>query len=183
VLGLDNGDANRSERLARLLAEHQVVPLFNVPRTPQHNAFVERAIGELNCVILAGGPQARLPEASRGPVRSPEPGVSRTKCILQRLVDDARYALDRAPRHSLGGRSPADIDSSAPRAEDVTCRAGFYADTRAALAHVAQLDWPPRARRRADREAVFSTLEQHGLVRRTRGGCRPSRPSKGKGIT
>jgi transposase InsO family protein len=42
----DNGAENRGE-LEAWAREHQVVLLYNLPRTPQHNGAAERSIGEL----------------------------------------------------------------------------------------------------------------------------------------
>lgn len=57
VVAFDNGKANKSKVVLRLLAEHQVLALFNLPYTPQHNAPVERGWCDLK---LAAG----LDEAS-----------------------------------------------------------------------------------------------------------------------
>ena len=47
ILALDNGPENIAAVIEAYLAQHQVVALYNVPRTPQHNARAERGIGEL----------------------------------------------------------------------------------------------------------------------------------------
>jgi transposase InsO family protein len=47
VFSSDNGPINTSAEVEDYLGRHRIVHLRNVPRTPQHNPFVERAIGEL----------------------------------------------------------------------------------------------------------------------------------------
>lgn len=47
VLKSDNGSPFRAEEVKQLLAEHEVVPLFNPVRHPQYNGGVERANGQL----------------------------------------------------------------------------------------------------------------------------------------
>jgi transposase InsO family protein len=47
VLKSDNGGQFRDERTKQLLAEHDVVPLFNPRRRPGYNGGVERANGQL----------------------------------------------------------------------------------------------------------------------------------------
>jgi transposase InsO family protein len=175
VLSLDNGGANRSHALARVCEREQVVLLFNVPHTPQHNAFVESGFGELKC---ACGLTGLVADPSQGTVCALEPDVSQTRSALEQRLCAARDVLDNTPRWSLGAATPSEIDRSAPRADHVVPRARFYHDVRAALARVAQQQLSPPARRRAEREAIWSTLQAHGLVYRTRGGGQSSRPSK-----
>ena len=82
------------------------------------------------------------------------------------------------PGASLGNLTPLQLDRSAPRADDLSCRARFYADIRATLERIALEDIKPRARRRAEREATLCMLEKHGLLDRTTGGGRSTRSSK-----
>ena len=169
VVAFDNGGANRSQVVAKLLRAHQVVALFNVPHTPRHNPFAERAWGEIKCAALLDKKALRAAEHT--------PGCSTRAGLLERLVV-TRDALEHTPRPRFGGFTPAEIDSLRPRADDRACRARFYDDASAALARVAGEPLKARARRRAEREAILCTLEQHGLLNRTRGGGRSSRPSK-----
>lgn len=178
VFVADNGKANRSKAVKRLLEEHQVIALFNVPHTPQHNAFAERSILDLKLASGLDGPAVRIADPSQVPVCTSDAGCSATRDELHARLLAAREALDHTPRERLGGFTPAEIDSLVPRAEDLCRRARFYEDACAALARVAQQQLKPRARRRAEREAIWCTLEAHGLVVRTRGGGRSSRPSK-----
>lgn len=175
VMSLDNGRAGRSLLVRAYLARHQVIALYNEPHVPQHNALVEREIGDLRRAVDAGrelwGALSGLPREQR------------TTWLLAHWGRMAWHLNAMVPRPSLGGMTPYELDRLAPSAEDRTSRARFYHDCTDALARVASANLPPRARRRAEREAVYRTLEAHGLVTRTRGANRPSWPSKRKRIT
>ena len=297
VLSLDNSGPARSEKLRAWLREHQVILLLNAPRTPEHNAFAERGVGELACVVegarsageldagdrqleldgacatLVGagccgcsacdvGAQACACSDARGRgacsvsasdaggescdqaesdvCRSPaaasaaadtalaEPTPDATCCALASALPTSiaapcapagalcvgtagPSALDAAwpptprssriarlmyewanaactlnahtPRPDLGGLTPDELDRIAPHAEDHVSRARFYHDACAALARAAAEHPHGRARRMAERDAIYSTLEQHRLLTRTRGGQPLSRPSNRKGIS
>jgi hypothetical protein len=148
-----------------------VVLLFNLPHTPEHNAFAERAIGEYKrasgVVELGRELDPACPRASRC-------------ALLQSQLEQTAWLLDRTPRAALAGLTPLELDRLVPRADDLGCRARFYAETHAALACIAHSTLPRRAQRRAQREAVLSALERHGLLVRTTGGARSTRPSKRK---
>lgn len=171
ILSLDNGGANRSEIVADVLKEHQVIVLFNQPHTPQHNPFGERAIGQHKQASGVEEVARRLgPECDRA-----------ARCaVLHHVLRRTSETLDNTPRAACGGLTPLELDSSAKRADDIGCRDRFYADARAALEGVAQQQLAPRARRRAEREAIFCSLERHGMLNRFTGGGRSSRPSKRK---
>ncbi|MBI5918141.1 MAG: hypothetical protein HY849_02030 [Nitrosomonadales bacterium] len=169
VMSFDRGSANRASIVRECLESHGVILLFNVPHTPEHNTFVEHAIGDLQC---AGGLDAK----SELPVDE----LPSSRDDLAQRLERARERLNNTPRRSLGGKTPDEIDRLTPRAEDRVCRESFYQDTRAALAKVAEQPLRARDRYRAEREAILCKLAEHGLVDRTTGGGRSSRPSKRK---
>lgn len=171
VLMLDNGGANRAERLQRRLREERVIVLWNVPHTPQHNARTERGIGELKRASGLDDVLRERVETTEGPVSSWEPGASRTRSdVLVRLIE-AWVGLDRDhARESLGGLTPDELDRIAPRADACVRRARFYEDVCAELRRVRATHVLDRERRRAEREAIWCALERNGLVTRTRGG-------------
>jgi len=72
-------------------------------------------------------------------------------------------------RTSRGGFTASKLDKMLPRAEDLVDRARFHETACAAIRSAVQGIDDARARRRAEREAVLCTLEQFGLVTRTRG--------------
>ena len=154
VLGVDNGAAQKSSDVADYCAREKVVVLRNHPRTPQHNPFVERAIRELK-------EESGLASETR--LRDEEEGTARLQAAWRRL--DNRH---RRPRH--GHRTAAEVDATMPGWYPRVDRARFYAAARKAIEEAVRACSRPRARRLAEREAIFRTLEDFGLVSRTRGG-------------
>lgn len=160
VLGIDNGPAERSELLARYAAQHQIVLLFNEPRTPEHNSFVERGHQELKAVLdLVGarGKHARAPRAQ-----------------WSEDLAWAGYAVDHyLPRPRLGGKTAEEAWQERRERYDPALRARLYAATCAALERALQAlpqDKPTlRARRRAERAAVWEILQDFQVARRVRG--------------
>ena len=154
VIQVDNGPENRNVDVAELLARERVVVLWNEPRTPQHNARMERSFGSLKA--------ASDLEALRPPTRSG---------VCARILEAWERLDARTPRASLGGLTPVELDAIAPSAEDRVSRARFYTEVSETLRRIALAPQNARARRKAEREATWSALQQYGLVTRTRGGC------------
>ncbi|MBL8803697.1 MAG: hypothetical protein JNN27_16975 [Planctomycetes bacterium] len=98
-------------------------------------------------------------------------------------ADTACTLNAHTPRPDLGGLTPREFDRIAPHVEDHARRARFSHDAFAALDPAAAEHPHGRARRMAEREAIYSTLEQHRVLTRTRGGQPLSRPSNRKGIS
>jgi hypothetical protein len=170
VLGMDNGPANRHELVLSWLRNERVIVLWNVPHTPQHNAPIESLFGELKLELEAtGGLAARGADPSQGHVSLSEPGVPATRMRLRERLRGLARRLNERVRPSRGARTAAELDRILPRAEDLVDRARFYAAACAAIQAAVQGNDNPRARRRAEREAILCTLERFGLVTRTRG--------------
>jgi hypothetical protein len=72
-------------------------------------------------------------------------------------------------RPSHGGYTADELDRLLPRADDLVDRARFYDSACAAIERAVQGITHARARQRAEREAIWRTLEEFGLVTRTRG--------------
>jgi transposase InsO family protein len=165
VLSTDNGPIYTSACFEEYLERHQVVHLMNLPHTPQHNAFTERGIGELK--DLAG-----LGE-----------GV-----VLDEL-NDARKRLARAwlyldhchVRPVLHGKTAAICYRDGVTRDRMPDRGLFYRSARHALEGASHAP-NARDRRRAEREAIYATLESFDLVSRTRGGV-PFRAVMCEGIS
>lgn len=173
VIQMDNGPENKNPDVDACLRRARVVALWNEPHTPQHNPRAERGFGDLK---LAVGME------TGGPLRSdPVPAPTRDG-VCARLLR-AWHALDAdTPRASLSGLTPAELDRIALPAEDRVRRARFYAEVCEELQRAALAPINARARRKAEREAIWCALEKYGLVKRTRGGC--SVPTlKGEGIS
>ena len=184
VLGMDNGPENNNELVRAYLATERVIMLWNVPHTPEHNAPIENFFGELKLELEALDELvAPVPDPSEVPVCSSEAGVSSTRAHFQRCVPRlARRLNERRVRASRGGFTAAQLDRLMPRAEDLVSRDRFYDTACAAIGSAVQDIDDPRARRRAEREAILCTLEQFGLVKRTR-GRRPAPCSKAERLS
>jgi len=184
VLGMDNGPANKNDLVCSYLAAERVIVLWNVPHTPEHNAPIESHFGELKLELEALDELvARVPEPSERPVCSSEAGVSATRAHFQRCVPRlARRLNEQRVRTSRGGFTAAQLDKILPHAEDLVSRDRFYETACAAIRSAVQDIDDARARRRAEREAILCTLEQFGLVTRTR-GRRPAPCSKAERLS
>jgi len=154
VLGVDNGGAQKSNGVARYCEKEKVIVLRNHPRTPKHNAFVERAIREIR-------EESGL--AADTPLRDEAEGTGRLQAAWRRLDN-----LHRRPRH--GYRTAAEVDVAMAPWYPRVDRARFYEAARTAVQEAVSACSRPRARRLAEREAIFRTLEAFGLISRTRGG-------------
>ena len=155
VWSTDNGSWYCSREIEEWLADHWVVHLLSLPHTPQHNGWVERCHGELK------GESGLGRKVVLGSLQEAE----------ERLLA-ARERLDECRlRARLGARTAAEIDRTRPSWEGLVDRRVFYADACRAQQHAALGTTGARARRRAEREAVWRTLERYRLVTRTRGGA------------
>jgi hypothetical protein len=152
------------------LAERRVIVLWNVPHTPEHNAWSESFNGELKEELRARGELGkRGADPSEGHRSRAEAGVPSTRAHLGCCVPRALAVLQARPRPSRGGLTAAQLDRIRPRAQDRIQRARFYETACAAIEAAVHGIENPRARRRAEREAILCTLERFGLVTRTRG--------------
>ncbi len=153
VLLTDNAPNNTSEEVARYLAERQVIYMRKLPYTPQHNALIERAHRELKehaglgkGIVLKGVHDA-----------------------AQRLAHAWHHVDHRHDRPALGGRTSAYACRDPAERATIPARNLFDRTTRHAL-DVASQQPTAHQRRRAQREAIYASLERFGLVSRTRGG-------------
>jgi len=164
VLGSDNGSENVNCDVAELLERERVIHLKNLPRTPQHNARAEHAIGELRIELGLRANDVLEPNEARA------------------RLEEARTHLDECRlRACLGYRSAQAMDGDLPLAYNRVSRESFYADARRRMESAVQGARSGRGRRLAEREAVLSTMEEYGRLIRTRGD-RGSRATKLKGI-
>jgi transposase InsO family protein len=176
VLSDDNGGEYVGQEVARWCRERRVVQLKSVPHTPQHNAWAEHANGELKDVAAA---REGLQEAHGRVSLLEKPGGERTKTTLREelvarwsaRLEEAAHVLDHnRPRATRGYRTARELDEIYPRGDDLVDRDVFYEAACAAVSEaVAGLEGA-RARRRAERDAIFRTMECFRLITRTRGG-------------
>ena len=88
MFGMDRGPANRDKKLQAWMRERRVIALWNVPRTPQHNAPIESFSSEFKIELEALGElQGPGPDPSQGPVlhsggpgSGPRRGTSECAC-------------------------------------------------------------------------------------------------------
>lgn len=154
VLCRDNGGPQKSAALARYCEQEKVVVLRNSPRTPRHNPHAERAIGELKQVSGLDADVRLVADGEAG-----------------RRIETAWRTLDHHRlRARLGYRTAAAVDAAMPGWYDRVTRERFYDAARAAIEEATVTCSKPRARRLAEREAILRTLEDFGLISRTRGG-------------
>jgi hypothetical protein len=151
VIQMDNGSENKNAAVGACLRSARVIALWNEPHTPQHNPRAERGFGDLK-LALAG-------EQLSG------------YAVHERILRAWKTLDASTPRERLDGLTPVELDRIAPRADDRTRRGRFYAEVCQALRRIALAPQHARARRKAEREAIWSALQRHGLVTRTRGGC------------
>lgn len=156
VWATDNAKAYCSSDVQVWLAEHQVVPLLNLPRTPQHNAWAEHGMRELKDEAELDGADDILE-------------------LLERLLA-ARERLDgHRPRPSRGWRTAMQEDAALPPAEALVSRQAFYAAACCAIREAVLHSHTDRERRRATRTAVLQCMQHFGLITMTRAGAAPTR--------
>ena len=154
VLVTDNGPIYTCGTVEDWLADHGVTHLLSLPHTPQHNPWVERTNAELKAETALG----------RGVVVNDGGEVRERVEYARRRLDDVRL------RARLGYRTAAAADAALTAWYDQTTRERFLATVCRRLAEVLPGLDGTRARRRARREAIYASMEEFGLVKRTRGG-------------
>lgn len=178
VLLTDNGPAYRSRELEVYLRAMGVVHLFSLPRTPQHNAVAERGMREIkDTTPLGSGRELEPLEVERAEVvfglggRAPEMRFTPARDQEWPLaLEEACLALNERARPSRGGHSAQQLDRILPHWDDHICRERFHRAAMEEIERATAAAPSKRAQRKAEREAIYSTLEAFGLVRRTRGG-------------
>jgi hypothetical protein len=162
VIQMDNGSENKNAEVDACLKRARVIVLWNEPRTPQHNPRVERGFGDIKLALGIDKGRQRAEHDTCSP---------RKGSLCLRLLDAWQVLDANTPRERLDGLTPVELDRIAPRADDRARRDRFYAEVRERLRRIALVPLDARARRKAEREAIWSALQRHELVTRTRGGC------------
>ena len=161
VLSIDNG--YDSPALRSYLNEEGVLLLVNLPYTPEHNTWVERAMRSLK-----EGIRDRLePEELRG-----ERALALTDIVLvmqEGLLD--MNARRRAKRRAQGqGETTIDRDRPSCPRYDRELRSRLARGLARRLERIPAERISARRRRLLERYAIFETLLEAGLVSLTRGG-------------
>ena len=153
VWSRDNGSMYAHESVRIHMETHEVIELRSLPRTPEHNGAAENTNREIKDVAELGkGCALASPEAAH---------VKMVKA--QVLLNKNRV------RRSKGLKTADELDERLPSAAGVD-RTAFYQKCRSRMRHAVASAKTIRAGRLAEREAVFQTLEEYGLIKRTRGG-------------
>jgi transposase InsO family protein len=152
VLATDNALAYKDFQTVHLLRNCQVIHLLSRPHTPQDNSRAEYGIGEGKA--LAGlGKGVRL--------QNPAKGV--------RQLDQALDTLNNHwPRQTKDGLTAVQLTQKLPYWESFTRRSTFYDAASEAISAACRKPGCENTRL-ATREAIFRTLEQFGMILRTRG--------------
>ena len=137
----DNGSAYTSEEVRAYLALNRVIHLRSRVHTPTDNAAMEHGILELKVEL--------------GPA---EPTAENLLAAV-RVLDLGRLRATR------GWRTAAQLDAETARADARADRGRFYEEACSALKEAVHGITTAPARRKAERAAIWSVLERHGLAR------------------
>jgi hypothetical protein len=146
----DEGSANRSDELRTFLEAEQMIHLRSRVHTPTDNPVAEHKNRELQ-EESGLGTGVRLSDAAEAAQRLE---------IAQRRIDEGRL------RASRGWRTAAELDRDLPRADALVDRAVLYAEARSAMREAVLGLADPKEIRKAEQDAIWRTLERHGLARR-----------------
>jgi hypothetical protein len=162
LLCMETGAAQKSNEVAAYCEREGVIVLRNLLRTPQHNPFAERAIGEL---------PAESGLRADTELRDEAEGIASRRAAWRRL--DNRHVR---PRH--GYRTAAAVDATMAAWYPRISRARFYQATRGAIEEAVRGGADPRARRLAECEAIFRALEGFGLISRPEAASPSNGPNR-----
>jgi transposase InsO family protein len=154
VWATDNGSQYRDHRVEDFLRHEKVVHLLSRPRLPQDNAAAEKGIRELKEVA----------ELGKGVKLSSMEEPARKLASSWEILDQRR------PRGSKGYRTAAELKASLPSWHGKVEREAFYDQACKCIEKAVKGGGTAREKRQAERQAVYETLEQLQLIRRTRGG-------------
>lgn len=153
VWATDNGSAYRDQRVEEFLRREKVVHLLSRPRMPQDNGAAEKGIRELK----------EAAELGKGtPLESLEDTAERLK--------DSWEMLHQRVRGSKGYRTPEELEVLLPDWRGCIQREAFFEQACKRMEKAVEGGGTARQKRQAERQAVYETLEELGLVERTRGG-------------
>lgn len=141
VIATDNGSPLCSGEVAEFVRRNQVIHLRSLPRVPQHNGSAENAVREFKEVVSLG----IEPEAACEMLNHAR---SRKKLGWQTALEFERTNFNQI----------TDVD-----------RARFYESACKAIDEAMLGKKSACEKRKAEREAIFQTLERFSLITRTKG--------------
>ncbi len=149
VMCSDNGPQFCSKSVRQFFEKNMIVHLRNLPYVPEHNGSCENAVKEFKGLIK----EKVAPDKAN------------------KILTECRR------RQQLNYRTSAEFERENFHEHTIQERKNFYEAAKGAI-KVAQLGTVSEyERRKAEREAIFRTMERFELITRTRGGLPyPSRP-------
>jgi len=154
VVQTDNGGAYVSKEVREWCSEHGVLHLLSLPHTPQHNGASENGMYGLKL-------GAALGKGAR--VLNIEHARARLQAARDR-IDGNRL------RKTRGWKTAVQADADMPHWSTLVGRQELLHKTSCAIRKALIHCEGSRARRRAVREAILSTLQSFSVIQRTRGG-------------
>jgi len=158
VFGTDNGGAYIARPVKDYLDFHMVIHLKNLKHTPQHNGGAERAVRESKDIV-------DLSQADNS--------IAGCRQLAMRWA----FRNANLPRQSRNWKTADQMDSSIEPWYLSIRRRDFFQAAQASIKLAVQPGMKQREACKAEREAIFQTLEGFGLILRTTGGAH-SRPKK-----
>lgn len=141
VAASDNGSPFTANEVENFLAENKVIHLRSLPRVPQQNGSAEHAVGEVKGQIKTG--------------KTPEQAC--------RTLNDCRK------RQSLNWQTPTEFEREHFQPYTDEERTEFFNAANAAIAAAKLGTRTAYEKRKAEREAIFQTMERFKLITRIRG--------------
>ena len=133
--------------------ENKVIHLRSLPRVPQHNGSAENSVGDIKKTKIFGLTATQVCQAIN------------------------KHRL----RAKLNWQTPLEVEQKTLKLYTPEERAMFYDTARSAISRALLGTKSVYEKRKAEREAIFQTLESFELITRTRG--HPSRFVKAEEIT
>lgn len=141
VIASDNDKIYCGSETSEWLAANKIVHLRSLPRTPQHNGAMEVAMRELKQAAGYASPQ--------------------------KLVEIAKQINEFRPRAARSYKTSTVLDAEMPAAYSKVSREEFYEKCTMRLSQISKSTMEWREKRMAERETIYATLEEYGLIKRT----------------
>jgi len=145
----DGGGANRSKTIEDYLRAERVLHMISRPHTPTDNPVAEQKNRELEEETGLGN-GVRLGSDAEAAARI---------ALARRRLDHGRL------RASRGWKTASELDAELLRADTIVHRDEFYEEARSAMKKAVHGLTKAAAIRRAEQDAIWRTLEKHGLAR------------------
>lgn len=149
----DNGSPFCANEVEDYLHDNKIIHLKSLPRVPQHNGSAENSVGD----------------------------VKKTKIFGLTAAQVCQSLNQHRLRAKLNWKTPLEVEQKTLKLHTPEERAMFYETARSAISRALLGTKSVYEKRKAEREAIFQTLESFELITRTRG--HPPRFVKAEEIT